>query len=128
MGSSSVDPWRSLAAAPRSEPVGQTVVRTPNELKAEVGGGRLDPEAVAAVIEASGGERVRLRPSRPGSLSEREIEVLRLMVHGLTNKQIAARLYLSPKTVGHHVEHIYNKIGVTSRAAAALFAMETGLV
>jgi HD-GYP domain-containing protein (c-di-GMP phosphodiesterase class II) len=99
-----------------------------NELKAEVDAGRLDPEAVAAVIEASGGERVRLRPSRPGSLSEREIEVLRLMVHGLTNKQIAARLYLSPKTVGHHVEHIYNKIGVTSRAAAALFAMETGLV
>jgi DNA-binding NarL/FixJ family response regulator len=50
------------------------------------------------------------------------------MVHGVTNKQIAASLYLSPKTVGHHVEHIYNKIGVTSRAAAALFAMESGLV
>jgi DNA-binding NarL/FixJ family response regulator len=99
-----------------------------NELKAEVDAGRLDPESVAAVIEASGGERVRLRPARPGSLSEREIEVLRLMVHGLTNKQIAARLYLSPKTVGHHVEHIYNKIGVSSRAAAALFSMETGLI
>jgi DNA-binding NarL/FixJ family response regulator len=98
------------------------------ELKAEADAGRLDPRSVAAVLEASGGDRVRLRPSRASGLSEREIEVLRLMVHGMTNKQIAARLYLSPKTVGHHVEHIYTKIGVSSRAAAALFAMESGLV
>lgn len=98
------------------------------ELKAEADAGRLDSQSVAAVLEASGGDRVRLRPSRASGLSEREIEVLRLMVHGMTNKQIAARLYLSPKTVGHHVEHIYTKIGVTSRAAAALFAMESGLV
>jgi DNA-binding NarL/FixJ family response regulator len=61
-------------------------------------------------------------------LSEREVEVLHLLVHGLSNSQIGTRLHLSPKTVGHHVEHIYNKAGVTSRAAAALFAMETGLI
>ena len=98
------------------------------ELKAEVDGGRLDAEAVAAVVEASGGGPVRLRSPRPGGLSQREVEVLRLLVQGLTNKQIGARLYISPKTAGHHVEHIYTKIGVTSRAAAALFAMESGLV
>jgi DNA-binding CsgD family transcriptional regulator len=98
------------------------------ELRAEVDGGRLDAEAVAAVVEASGGGPVRLRSPRPGGLSEREIEVLRLLVQGLTNKQIGARLSISAKTAGHHVEHIYTKIGVTSRAAAALFAMESGLV
>lgn len=96
-------------------------------LRREVEAGRLDAEAVAAVIEASGGGRVRLRPQRPAGLSEREIEVLRLVVHGLSNAQIAARLHVSPKTVGHHVEHIYDKAGVGSRAAVALFAMETGL-
>jgi HD-GYP domain-containing protein (c-di-GMP phosphodiesterase class II) len=98
------------------------------ELRAEVDAGRLDAEAVAAVIEASGGGRVHLRPPRPAGLSEREIEVLRLLVHGISNAEIGTRLRLSPKTVGHHVEHIYNKAGVTSRAAAALFAMETGLI
>jgi len=96
-------------------------------LEGEVQAGRLDASAVIAVIEASGGERIRLRTPRPGGLSEREVEVLRLMVRGLSNKQMGARLFLSPKTVGHHVQHIYTKIGVSSRAAAALFAMESGL-
>jgi len=90
--------------------------------------GRLDADAVSAIIEASGGERVRLRPPRPAGLSEREVEVLRLLVHGLSNPEIGTRLHLSAKTVGHHVEHIYDKAGVTSRAAAALFAMETGIL
>jgi HD-GYP domain-containing protein (c-di-GMP phosphodiesterase class II) len=98
------------------------------ELKAEVDAGRLDAEVVSAVMAASGGEWVRLRSPRPAGLSEREIDVLRLMVQGLSNKEIGTRLSVSPKTVGHHVEHIYNKIGVTSRAAAALFAMESGLI
>jgi HD-GYP domain-containing protein (c-di-GMP phosphodiesterase class II) len=97
-------------------------------LKAEVDAGRLDADAVTAVLDAAGGPPVRLRSGWPGGLSEREVEVLRLMVRGLTNKQIAARLYVSPKTVGHHVQHIYTKIGVTSRAGAALFAMESGLI
>jgi HD-GYP domain-containing protein (c-di-GMP phosphodiesterase class II) len=97
-------------------------------LRAEVGSGRLDAEAVAAVAEAAGGGRLRLRPKRPSGLSEREVEVLRLLVHGLTNAEIGARLHVSPKTVGHHVQHIYDKAGVSSRAAAALFAMETGLI
>ena len=97
------------------------------QLSAEVDAGRLDADAVTAVVEASGGARIRLRPPRPAGLSEREIEVLRLLVHGLSNPEIGRRLHLSPKTVGHHVEHIYNKAAVTSRAAAALFAMESDL-
>ena len=98
------------------------------QLKLEVEAGRLDAAAVSATLEACGAERVRLRPPRPAGLSEREIEVLRLMVRGLSNPEMASRLQLSAKTVGHHVQHIYDKIGVTSRAAAALFAMEAGIV
>jgi HD-GYP domain-containing protein (c-di-GMP phosphodiesterase class II) len=98
------------------------------QLKLEVEAGRLDAEAVSAALEASGAGRVRLRPPRPAGLSDREIEVLRLLVHGLSNAEMAARLNLSAKTVSHHVQHIYDKAGVTSRAAAALFAMEAGLI
>lgn len=99
-------------------------------LDVDVAEGRLDADAVAAVLTAAGGggAAVRFRPARPAGLSEREIEVLGLMVQGLTNKQIGARLFVSPKTVGHHVDHIYTKIGLSSRAGAALFAMEHGLV
>lgn len=61
-------------------------------------------------------------------MTAREIEVLRLAARGLSNKEIAARLVISPKTVGNHVEHIYSKIGVTSRAGAGLFAMQHGLL
>ena len=65
---------------------------------------------------------------RPAGLSEREVEVLRLLSRGLTNKRMGAELGISPKTVGHHVESIYSKIGVSTRAAAALFAMEHDLL
>jgi HD-GYP domain-containing protein (c-di-GMP phosphodiesterase class II) len=99
-----------------------------SQLRMEVETGRLDAAAVAAVIEAGGGERIRLRAPRPAGLSEREAEVLRMLVHGHTNAEIGAALHLSPKTVGHHVQHIYDKTGVSSRAAVALFAMEAGLV
>jgi DNA-binding NarL/FixJ family response regulator len=54
--------------------------------------------------------------------------VLQLLATGLSNKQIARRLTLSPKTVGRHVEHIYAKLGVSTRAGATLFAMAQGLV
>jgi DNA-binding NarL/FixJ family response regulator len=54
--------------------------------------------------------------------------VLRLVAGGLSNRQVAAALFISPRTAEHHVQHIYAKIGVSTRAAAALFAMEQGLL
>ena len=66
--------------------------------------------------------------SRPAGLTEREVDVLRLIARGHANKQVAATLGISPKTVGHHIEHIYAKAGVTTRAGATLFAMEHGLL
>jgi HD-GYP domain-containing protein (c-di-GMP phosphodiesterase class II) len=94
-------------------------------LRAERDAGRLCGEAVEAVLAAAGH-----RPERRAHLCEltdREVEVLRLLARGLTNKQIAHRLVVSPRTVQHHVAHIYPKIGRRTRAGAALFAMEHGL-
>jgi DNA-binding CsgD family transcriptional regulator len=50
--------------------------------------------------------------------------VLRLVARGLTTRQIADRLYISPKTADHHIQHVYTKSGVSTRAAAALWAMQ----
>jgi DNA-binding CsgD family transcriptional regulator len=86
---------------------------------------------VAAVVSVAGGSgdtRRRGRSPRPGGLSAREVEVLRLIARGLRNREVAARLFISPKTVGHHVAHIYTKIGVRTRPGAVLFAMEHGLL
>jgi DNA-binding NarL/FixJ family response regulator len=57
-------------------------------------------------------------------LTGREVEVLRLVARGQTNKQIAQALTLSERTVDHHIRHIYTKIGVSTRAAATMFAMQ----
>jgi HD-GYP domain-containing protein (c-di-GMP phosphodiesterase class II) len=97
------------------------------ELRAEVRQGALDAEAVEAVLRAEGHQTAR-RPQRPAGLTPREVEVLRLLARGLLNKEIAQRLHITPKTVGNHVEHIYTKIGVSTRAAASLFATECGLL
>jgi DNA-binding CsgD family transcriptional regulator len=66
--------------------------------------------------------------ARPAGLTEREVDVLSLIARGRSNREVAAVLGISPKTVGHHVEHIYAKAGVTTRAGATLFAMEQGLL
>ena len=98
------------------------------ELHGEVRAGRLDGDAVAAVVEAAGGRRGRRRDNlRPAGLSEREIEVLRLVAAGCSNPEIASRLVISRRTAEHHVQHIYAKVGVSSRAALALFAHEHDL-
>ncbi|HEV3233326.1 MAG TPA: HD domain-containing phosphohydrolase [Candidatus Dormibacteraeota bacterium] len=98
------------------------------ELRGEAEAGRLDRKAVECVLEAAGHARERIRAELPAGLSEREVEVLRHLCMGRTNRQVAERLSIAEKTVGHHVEHIYNKIGRSTRAGAALFAMENGLV
>lgn len=97
------------------------------ELREEARAGRLESSAVEAVLEAAGHPR-RRRPTGPAGLTDREIEVLALLAGGLTNRQIAQRLTLSVKTVGHHVEHAYIKIGVNTRAGATLFALNHDLV
>jgi HD-GYP domain-containing protein (c-di-GMP phosphodiesterase class II) len=94
-----------------------------DELRAEVRAGRLDGDAVEAVL----GHQVRRREG-PDGLTAREIEVLRLVARGLSNREIGEQLVISPKTVGNHVEHIYSKIGASTRAAASLFAVQHGLL
>ena len=64
----------------------------------------------------------------PAGLSDREAQALTLLARGHSNRQIASQLGITPKTAGHHVEHLYAKIGVSTRAAAALFALEHGLL
>ena len=80
-----------------------------------------------AVLRAAG-HRASARRDWPAGLTAREVEVLGLLARGHSNKAIAQRLVVAPKTVSNHVEHIYAKIGVSTRAAAALFAMQHGLV
>ncbi|MFY9588870.1 MAG: HD domain-containing phosphohydrolase [Actinomycetota bacterium] len=99
-----------------------------DELVREARSGKLDAKAVDAVIAVAGQPRVGRRRTNPAGLSEREIDVLRLVAEGRSNGEIADRLHVSRRTAEHHVQHIYTKIGVSSRAAAALFALEHELL
>ena len=97
------------------------------ELTAEAGKGRLDPRAVAAVLAA--GTDTPLPPVRwPNGLTDREVDVLRLACRGPTRQAVADELRLSAKTVSRHLENSYAKMGVSTRAAAALFAVAHGLL
>jgi HD-GYP domain-containing protein (c-di-GMP phosphodiesterase class II)/DNA-binding CsgD family transcriptional regulator len=97
-------------------------------LRAEVEAGRLDQRAINAVLEAGGQRPVHIRDAWPAGLSDREVEVLRLLSRGKPNREIAATLVIAPKTVGRHVENLYAKLGVSTRAGAALFAAEHELL
>jgi HD-GYP domain-containing protein (c-di-GMP phosphodiesterase class II) len=94
-------------------------------IREEVRAGRLDADAAAAVLEVAG-QSVR-RIERPAGLTEREAEVIGLLARGLQTKQVARVLGISAKTADHHIQNAYRKIGVSSRAAATLFAMQHGL-
>ena len=126
---------RVLAAADRYrglvEPRPHRAAVSPDEaarwLRNDARSGRLDADAVAAVLEAAG-HRVGARRPRPAGLTDRQVEVLRLLASGLSNRQIAARLVVSPRTAERHVQDVYDKIGLSSRAGAALYAMEHGLI
>jgi HD-GYP domain-containing protein (c-di-GMP phosphodiesterase class II) len=96
-------------------------------LRREVRSGRLDGDCVHLVLRAAG-HRAPARREWPGGLTSREVQVLRLLARGHPNKVIARRLEVAPKTVSNHLEHIYRKLGVTSRAAATLFAAQHGLL
>jgi HD-GYP domain-containing protein (c-di-GMP phosphodiesterase class II) len=97
-------------------------------LEGEAALGRLDADAVACVLAAAGRRPAPAPAVWPAGLSDREVEVLRLIARGRSNREVAERLVISPKTVGRHVENLYAKIGVSSRAAAAVFAMEHRLL
>jgi len=96
-------------------------------MRAEVRDRRLDGTVADAVLEAAGHRLPRRRVALAG-LTAREVEVLILLARGLSNRQIAEQLVITPKTAGNHVEHIYAKIGASSRAAAAMFAVQHGLL
>jgi HD-GYP domain-containing protein (c-di-GMP phosphodiesterase class II) len=98
------------------------------ELRRDVRAGRLDGEAATAVLAAAG-HRVRpVRHEWPAGLSDREVEVLRLAGRGLSRREMSAALTISERTVAHHLQHIYDKIGVSTRAAATLFALQHDLL
>lgn len=92
-------------------------------LQAEVAEGRLDHDAVTAVLEASGAPTLS-RPAWPSRLTDREVDVVRLVAAGASNKDVARDLGITAKTVAHHVAHVYDKTGCRSRAGLALFALE----
>ncbi len=96
-------------------------------LRDEVHAGQLCGDAVEAVLAASG-ETPAARRKTVADLTEREVEVLGLLARGLTNRAIAQELGIAPKTAGNHVQSVLGKIGVSTRAAAAMFAMRYGLL
>ena len=126
---------RVLAAADfyhsRTEPRPHRPASAPAEaaaqLRTEVRAGRIDGDAATAVLSAAG-HRATRRPARADDLTSREVEVLRLLASGMSNKEIAEHLVISRKTASHHVEHIYAKIGTSNRALASLFAASHGLI
>jgi len=97
-----------------------------DQLRSDAEAGRLAPDAVNAVLIAAGQPRDPV--PRPAGLSERECEVLGLLARGLATKQVARQLGISPKTCDHHIQAVYGKVGVSTRAGATLFALEHGLV
>jgi DNA-binding CsgD family transcriptional regulator len=126
---------RLLAAAdmycgrrePRPHRSARSSVQAAEDLRAEVRARRIDATAADAVLQAAG-HRIRRRQEWPAGLTAREVDVLRLLAGGLSNKAIAERLVISRKTAGNHVEHIYTKLGVSNRARASLFAMKNDLM
>jgi DNA-binding NarL/FixJ family response regulator len=83
---------------------------------------------VEAVLASAGQSTRRYAAERPSGLTPREIEVLRLIAAGHTAKEAARHLEIAPKTADNHIQSLYSKIGVTTRAAAALYALERGMV
>jgi HD-GYP domain-containing protein (c-di-GMP phosphodiesterase class II) len=102
--------------------------RAAERLAEEARAGRLDTDSVRAVVQAAGEQPAPVRGTWPSGLSDREVEVLRLVAKGLSNQEVAQTLVISRRTAEHHVQHVYAKIGTSTRAAAALYAMEHDLL
>ncbi len=98
------------------------------QLSHEVKTGRLDREVVDAVLDTVGQAPAKERAAWPAGLTDREVQVLRLVAQAKREKEIATQLFISTNTVHHYVKQIYLKAGVSTRAGAALFAMEHDLI
>ena len=126
---------RILAAAdsyharlePRPHRPAQNSQQAAAELRADVDAGRIDSQAAYAVLIAAGHKTAK-RHDWPAGLTDREVDILRLLARGMTNKQISTDLVISPNTTNTHVEHIYAKLGVNNRALASLFAAKHRLI
>jgi response regulator RpfG family c-di-GMP phosphodiesterase/DNA-binding CsgD family transcriptional regulator len=99
-----------------------------DEVRAMVSDGLLLPDCARAVLEAAGHRRRASEQVYPAGLTRREVEVLSLLARGAQTKVIAARLSISAKTADHHIQSVYEKTGARGRAAAALFAVQQGLL
>jgi HD-GYP domain-containing protein (c-di-GMP phosphodiesterase class II) len=111
------------ALEPRPYREALTPASAARRLRARVGDGELDEVAVDAVLHAAGQVSHKSKP-RPDGLTGREVEVLRLVAQGASNKEIAAKLVISEKTARNHVERSYAKIGVSNRIGASMYALE----
>ncbi|MFG1930050.1 HD domain-containing phosphohydrolase [Mycobacterium sp. NPDC048908] len=128
-------PDRILAAAasyqsalePRPYREAMTPESAARRLRKRVNDGELDVVAADAVLQAAGHASAKSKP-RPDGLTAREVDVLRLVAQGASNKEIAAKLVISEKTARNHVERTYAKIGVSNRIGASMYALERGLV
>ena len=95
-------------------------------MRREAHAGRLDSESVEAVLAAAG-HRASRRTPWPAGLTDREVEILRLVAQGRSNREIASELFIAEKTARNHVEHLYTKLGVNNRTQASLAAIDRGL-
>ena len=121
------DVYQALTQARPHRPA-QPAEAAASQLAAEVRAGRLDRVAVEAVLAAAGHQARYVRRVWPSGLSDREVEVLRLMARGCSTREIARELVISPKTADHHLQHAYAKIGVSTRASATMFVLEHELL
>jgi HD-GYP domain-containing protein (c-di-GMP phosphodiesterase class II) len=118
------DAYRTMIE-PRPHRAAKSPEKATGALAEAASAGRLDPDAVAAVLEAAGAAVPKI--VRPAGLTDREAQVISMVAKGLQTKQVGHRLGISAKTADRHLQNAYAKIGVSSRAAAALFAMQHGL-
>ena len=101
---------------------------SPDAAATELAKEALDPDAVRAVLQVAGAKSADVVRHRPAGLTRREVDVLQLLARGQSLKQIAEQLVISPSTAHTHAAHIYEKAAISTRAGAALFAMEHGLL
>jgi HD-GYP domain-containing protein (c-di-GMP phosphodiesterase class II) len=127
---------RVLAAAdayhgmtePRPHREALTPQAAAGQLRGDADSGRLDGAAVEAVLSAAGQPVTRRKPAAIAGLTPREVDILRQVARGLSMRQIARELSIAPKTVDGHIQRIYAKISVSTRAGATLFALSHALV